>query len=117
MATLCKSVEKPQDFGIFQKNSSGKAIKIIEKPETDAYGTLANIGVHKLHSSIFPILESLPLSVRGELEITDLINVYIEKGEYHVVEASGQWITIGYPWDIFKAQDNIIGKYTKTENK
>jgi UDP-N-acetylglucosamine diphosphorylase / glucose-1-phosphate thymidylyltransferase / UDP-N-acetylgalactosamine diphosphorylase / glucosamine-1-phosphate N-acetyltransferase / galactosamine-1-phosphate N-acetyltransferase len=32
------------------------------------------------------------------------------------VEAQGRWITIGYPWDLLKANDAIIGSYTETKN-
>jgi bifunctional UDP-N-acetylglucosamine pyrophosphorylase/glucosamine-1-phosphate N-acetyltransferase len=60
------------------------------------------------------MLRNIPLSHRGELEITDLIHIYIEHGGYNVVEATGRWITIGYPWDLLKANDEIIGKYEKT---
>ncbi len=111
-ATLCKSVENPSDFGIFQKNSEGKAIRLIEKPTDTSYGNLANIGIHKFDSSIFDDLEKIPLSPRGELEITDLIDKYIQEQKYNVVEADGKWLTIGYPWDLLKATDNIIGSYT-----
>lgn len=117
-ATLCKQVEKPSDFGIFHVESwTGKVLWIIEKPTDSLYGNLANIGNHKLDSTIFWELESLPLSPRGEREITDLIDIYIKKWIYNVVEATGRWITVGYPWDILKIQDEIIGNYTETINK
>ena len=115
-ATLCKQVEKPSDFGIFTTDSTGKATGIIEKPEDPTLGNLANIGNHKFDDQIFVDLEKLPLSPRWEREITDLIHLYISKGKYRVVEAHGRWITIGYPWDLLKANDTIIGNYTETVN-
>jgi NDP-sugar pyrophosphorylase family protein len=36
---------------------------------------------------------------------------------YSVVEAHGRWISIGYPWDLLRANDEIIGKYTTTIDK
>jgi NDP-sugar pyrophosphorylase family protein len=36
---------------------------------------------------------------------------------YSVVEATGRWITIGYPWDLLKANDAIIGKYSQIIDK
>lgn len=115
-ATLCKAVGNPSDFWIFQKDANGKAIWLIEKPEDDSFGNLANIGVHKFDSTIFNDLEKIPLSPRGELEITDLIDKYIREGKYNVVEAAGKWITIGYPWDLFKAIDDIVGTYSDNCN-
>lgn len=115
-ATLCKAVDRPQDFGIFIRGENGKALGIIEKPTDPSVGNLANIGVHKFDAHIFEILKTLPLSPRGEREITDLIHHYIQAGCYRVVPADGRWITIGYPWDLLKANEAIIGSYTESQN-
>lgn len=116
-ATLCKAVDKPENFGIFTIDSTGKATGIIEKPTDPSYGNLANIWNHKFDSNIFPLLKNIPLSPRGELEITDLIDRYIKQWTYSVVEATGRWITIWYPWDLLKANEAVIGKYTETVDK
>lgn len=78
-ATLCKRVENPELFGIFTVDINGKATGIIEKPTDPSIGNLANIGNHKFDSQIFEILRHIPLSPRGELEITDLIHIYIRE--------------------------------------
>lgn len=116
-ATLCKRVDRPEDFGIFHTDPTGKALGIIEKPTDPTLWNLANIWNHKFDDSIFEELASTPLSPRGELEITSLIDVYIRRGRYSVVEAKGRWITIWYPWDLLKANDEIIWKYTENINK
>ncbi len=115
--TLCKAVEKPENFGIFSRNNEWKPIGIVEKPTNPSLGNFANIGIHKFDSSIFSLLRNVPLSPRWELEITDLIHIYIEHGSYSVVEATGRWIPIGYPWDLLKVNDMIIGSYTETVDK
>ncbi|MBC7498121.1 NTP transferase domain-containing protein [Candidatus Gracilibacteria bacterium] len=116
-ATLCKQVKNPDLFGIFTCDNQGKATGIIEKPTDASIGNLANIGNHKFDSQIFEILRALPLSPRGELEITDLIHIYIQEGLYSIVEATGRWISIGYPWDLLRANDAIIGGYSETVDK
>ncbi|NRH20725.1 NTP transferase domain-containing protein [Candidatus Gracilibacteria bacterium] len=116
-ATLVKQVENPELFGIFTCDTNGKATEIVEKPTDLSIGNLANIGNHKFDDKIFEMLRSIPLSSRGELEITDLIQYYIGKGQYNVVEAIGRWIPVGYPWDLIKANNEIIGKYSETINK
>ncbi len=116
-ATLCKAVDRPSDFGIFVVNVDGKAMSIVEKPTDPSLGNLANVGNHKFDSEIFADLKDIALSPRGELEITDLIAKYMNEGRYSVVEAKGRWITIGYPWDLLKANDEIVGNYTETIDK
>jgi UDP-N-acetylglucosamine diphosphorylase / glucose-1-phosphate thymidylyltransferase / UDP-N-acetylgalactosamine diphosphorylase / glucosamine-1-phosphate N-acetyltransferase / galactosamine-1-phosphate N-acetyltransferase len=116
-ATLCKQVDRPELFGIFTSDSEGRATGIIEKPTDASIGNLANIGNHKFDDQIFEILRALPLSPRGELEITDLIHIYIQEWFYSVVEATGRWISIGYPWDLLRANDAIIGWYIHTVDK
>ncbi len=115
-ATLCKSVDRPSDFGIFVIGSDGKPNSIVEKPWDPSLWNLANIGNHKFDSTIFDDLEKISLSPRGELEITDLIAKYMNEKKYSVVEAKGRWITIWYPWDLLKANTQIIGNYTETKN-
>lgn len=116
-ATLCKKVEKPELFGIFTCDTNWKATGIVEKPIDPSVWNLANIGNHKFDNQIFEILRHIPLSIRWELEITDLINIYIREWLYSVVEATGRWIPIWYPWDLLKANEIIIGWYNKTIDK
>lgn len=113
-ATLCKEVENPKDFWIFTTDTVWKVTGIIEKPTDDTLWNLANIGVHKFDDTIFPALEKIPLSQRWELEITDLLEFYIKNGSYSIVRAEWRWITIGYPWDLLKANEAIIGNYSET---
>lgn len=115
--SLCKSVENPQDFGVFQTDNTGKVIKIIEKPTENIYGNLVSIGIHKFDDTIFEDLKKIPLSPRGELEITDLIDLYIQQEKYHAVEAMGRWTTIGYPWDMLKGTDVIVGDFSENIDK
>lgn len=111
---LARAVDRPSDFGIFHCDASGRPQSIVEKPTDASLGNLAYIGILKLSSDIFDELRSLPLSPRRELEITDLMARQMERGEFSVVEAKGRWITIGYPWDVLKADDAIIGAYSET---
>lgn len=113
---LSKSVENPQNFWIFEY-SGDTVTGIVEKPTDPTIGNQAYIGVLKLDSEIFDTLRGLPLSPRGELEITDLMKIYIEQRKFSIIEAQGRWITIGYPWDLLKAHDILIGGYTETVNK
>ncbi len=114
---LVKAVDKPENFGIFTTDWTGKVLSIVEKPTDASLGNLAYIGILKEDSSIFEELASIPLSPRWELEITDLMMRQISRGEFSAVEATGRWVTIGYPWDLLKANDVIVGWYTEIINK
>lgn len=88
-----KSVEHPWEYGIAEVEGS-KIRKIIEKP-TNPPSDLAVIGVYMYPPDVFEIVDTLKPSGRGELEITDVNNAYIERGtmEYELVE--GWWLDAG----------------------
>jgi glucose-1-phosphate thymidylyltransferase len=88
-----KSVDHPWEYGIAE--IEGDRIKrIIEKP-ADPPSNLAVIGVYMYPPDVFNIVETLEPSARGELEITDVNNAYVERGEmeYEIVE--GWWLDAG----------------------
>jgi len=88
-----KTVDHPWEYGIAE--IEGDRIKrIIEKP-ADPPSNLAVIGVYMYPPDVFDIVETLEPSARGELEITDVNNAYVERGEmeYEIVE--GWWLDAG----------------------
>lgn len=115
-ATLVQVTETPELFGIFTHDSDGKITGLIEKPTDKTLGNLVNIWCHKFDSAIFKDLRSIWLSPRWELEITSLIHEYIKQEKYSVVIWEWRWISLGYPWDLLKANTQIIGNYTGTQN-
>ncbi|MFZ0546775.1 MAG: sugar phosphate nucleotidyltransferase [Candidatus Promineifilaceae bacterium] len=88
-----KAVDHPWEYGIAEVDGS-KIRGIVEKP-TDPPSDLAVIGVYMYPPDVFEIVETLKPSGRGELEITDVNNAYIEQGimEYDIVE--GWWLDAG----------------------
>jgi bifunctional UDP-N-acetylglucosamine pyrophosphorylase/glucosamine-1-phosphate N-acetyltransferase len=105
---LYRAVDKPENFGIFVTNEDGKVVRLVEKPKNPSLGNKANIGVYRFDSEIFKELTTIPYSPRWELEITDLIDRYIGRGNFQVIEAEWQWITIGYPWDLLKYNEQVL---------
>ncbi len=88
-----KEVPDPERFGIAQVEQA-KIISIIEKPERPL-SNFAVTGLYLYDSDVFQIVKTLTPSKRGELEITDVNNYYVEKGlaKYEVIE--GEWIDAG----------------------
>ena len=103
---LLKQVPNPQRFGVAQV-SNGKIIGIEEKPEKPK-SDYAITGIYFYDASIFDIIQTLKPSARGELEITDVNNVYIAKGRlaYDILE--GWWTDAGTFESLDRANELVI---------
>ncbi|MBN1756239.1 NTP transferase domain-containing protein [bacterium] len=90
---LLKEVQNPSDYGVvgFDKN---KITKIVEKPGVPP-SKYAVTGIYFYDSLVFDFIESLKPSERGELEITDVNNAYLQRGllEYDILD--GWWADAG----------------------
>ena len=88
-----KQVDDPERFGcpVFDQNSVLKYIQ--EKPEIPA-SEYAVVGLYVYDHLAFDFIKSLNPSERGELEITDVNNLYIKEGiDYSVIH--GEWLDAG----------------------
>ena len=109
MILLCE-VDDPQRFGIAEldKDNPGKIKKIMEKPK-DPPSNLAVIGIYFLAPKIFDIIDNLKPSWRGELEITEALDMLMNQGnkiEYDTV--TGWWKDTGTPDDIIHANKLVL---------
>lgn len=89
---LVHPVQQPDAFGIVFPNPDGTLKQITEKPTGLTPPQLANIGGYVFPKSVFDL--TLPLSPRGEYEITDAVAQLAARAPFHVVE-SGYWLPIG----------------------
>jgi len=76
-------VNDPQRYGVVSFDTQGKATDICEKPEKPK-SDYAVTGLYFYDNKVVDIARSIKPSERGELEITDVNNVYLEQGELHV---------------------------------
>lgn len=90
---LLKKVHDPQRFGVPVFNGD-KIIKIEEKPK-EPKSDYAVTGIYMYDSRVFDIIKTLKPSGRGELEITDVNNDYIEKGVMTWDVLDGWWTDAG----------------------
>lgn len=90
---LLKEVNDPERFGVAELDGD-HVTKIVEKPK-DPKSNLAVIGVYMYDNSVFEIIKTLKPSDRGELEITDVNNAYIEKGNMTCGILDGWWTDAG----------------------
>ena len=90
---MIKEVPDPQRFGV-PVLEGDKVVKIEEKPKTPQ-STYAVTGIYIYDNTVFDIIKTLKPSGRGELEITDVNNAYIEKGQLTWEILDGWWTDAG----------------------
>lgn len=108
-----KEVPDPQRFGIatFDESDKGKIVKITEKPENPD-SNMAVTGVYIYDNKVFGFINEIQRSDRGELEITDVNNKYVERNELHWSELQGYWWDAG-TFDTLLEANNYWAKKTK----
>ena len=110
---LCE-VDDPSRFGIAQLDGN-KIKKITEKPK-DSPSNLAVIGIYFLTPKIFEIIDNLKPSDRGELEITDALQILLSDGIVNHDTVTGWWKDTGTPEDIIHANKLVLDSIG-TENQ
>src|SRR5262245_56353048 len=83
MGILAHAVDEPMSYGIIFRNPDGTLSRVVEKPDGLAPPQLANIGGYMFPRSVFELV--LPLSPRGEYEITDAVSQLAATGGFQVV--------------------------------
>ena len=102
---LLKKVPDPNRFGV-PVIDGNRVTRIEEKPK-DPQSEYAVIGIYFFDSRVFEIIRGLEPSARGELEITDVNNDYIERGEMTWSELEGWWSDAGTFESLLRASNLV----------
>lgn len=99
---FAKQVPDPKRFGVVAFDENRKVTSIIEKP-TEPASDYAVTGLYIYDNTVVSKSKALQPSARGELEITDLNNVYLQEGSLDVAFVEGKWLDTGTFESLFEA--------------
>jgi glucose-1-phosphate thymidylyltransferase len=101
-------VHGPERYGVISFDNAGKPKEIIEKPKK-APSNYAVTGLYFYDNQVMDICHNLKPSYRGELEITDVNNVYLKRGELNVIKLGrgAAWFDSGTFEDLYKASSYV----------
>jgi glucose-1-phosphate thymidylyltransferase len=104
-----KEVDNPKSFGVAEIKGE-KIVSIIEKP-AEPKSNYAVIGVYMYDGGVFEIIKTLKPSARGELEVTDLNNYYVQQGTMTFEILNGSWGDGGESFDSFLKASQLAQKW------
>lgn len=106
-----KEVDQPARYGIAEVGEDGKVVELEEKPDNPS-SNKAVIGLYLYDKDVFSKIDSIEPSDRGEYEITDVNNLYVQDGEMESGLVENRWFDAGTPEGLFKAS-----KYAREHKK
>jgi len=108
---FAKKVADPERFGVVEFDKNMKATKIVEKPK-DPKSEYAVVGLYVYDKNVVKNAKSLKPSDRGEIEITDLNNLYLKEGNLKVNIFDGIWEDAGDFESLLRVSNYMAKKVT-----
>jgi len=111
-----REVPDPHRYGVAEidPNDKTKLLNIIEKPKNPP-SNLAVTGLYLYDNKVFDFIDSIEPSNRGELEITDVNNMYLKKGELGWSMLDGYWTDAGTFDTLHRASKYWFEKHQKEQ--
>jgi glucose-1-phosphate thymidylyltransferase len=106
--TIGYHVHDPERFGIIEMDCGGNVLSIEEKPKAPKSNSAA-IGLYFYPGDVSEKAKTVKPSARGELEITDLSNIYLKEGRLKAVEfgRGSMWVDAGTPDSMMEASQYV----------
>ena len=107
---FCQYVSNPSSYGVAEFDNAGQITRLIEKPQT-FISHWAVTGLYIYDSRVCTLAKTLAPSERGELEITDLNNLYLQQGSLQSIRLPKNflWFDLGTYNSILEAS-NLVAK-------
>ncbi len=105
---LLSKVENPKAYGVAEMDGD-RVVRIVEKPK-EPKSDWAVIGIYFYDNQVFDIVKTLKPSARGELEITDVNNAYIDRGLMTADKVTGWWGDGGENIDFYLKVCNLVAQ-------
>ncbi|MGI5186188.1 glucose-1-phosphate thymidylyltransferase [Dactylosporangium sp. CA-152071] len=103
-------VADPRPFGVADVDADGRVRRLVEKPAVPT-SDLAIVGVYFLTRAVHDAIAAVPLSRRGELELTDALQWLVESGaDVRAGEFFGYWQDIGQVSDLLSCNRHLLGR-------
>lgn len=99
-------VSNPEEFGVAEIDGDGKVLSIEEKPHHPK-SNAAVVGIYMFDDTVFKKIETLEPSARGEYEVTDLCNIYVNENKCLNLDLNGWWIDAGTPERIIELEEKL----------
>lgn len=112
---LIKEVPDPERFGVVQLREQ-KIVSIEEKPKRPKSNYVVT-GIYMYDNQVFDIIKTLKPSGRGELEITDVNNSYLERNELTHEILDGWWSDCGTFDSLLRASTLVAKKLRRSQRK
>lgn len=112
---LLKETNTPEKFGVAEIKE-GRITKITEKPK-HPLSNFAVVGIYMYDNNVFDIIKTLEPSGRGELEITDVNNRYLEEGKLAFGVMDGWWTDAGTFESLLRANNLVYEKERRDKIK
>ncbi len=101
-------MEHPEQYGVIEMD--GERVVGIEEKPAEPKSHLIQTGIYMYDEHVWSHLKGLTPSARGELEITDLNNIYVGEGTMRCETLDGYWIDAGTSHDELLAAHNAVSE-------
>jgi len=106
-AVAAYHADDPSNYGVLTLSGAGNVVEVVEKPD-DPASDLVNAGAYHFPAEARDWLD-VPMSERGEHEITDVLSRVVDEHEVSTVEVD-RWLGVGRPWELLEANEWKLGE-------
>ena len=113
---FAKKVPDPERFGVVEFDEDHNVISIVEKPKNPK-SDYAVTGLYIYDHTVVEKAKSLKPSPRGEVEITDINNLYLKEGKLDVAMVNGEWLDTGTFEAMYQAVNFVRSRHMRSKGE